>query len=305
MKKYVLKTLSLIFALNIILISNIFGATNFTVSSPNGNIGKEVSVDVSINDNTGFVGYQMLLNYDTSKLEYISSSNGDLVSSKLAVISDDKQKGTIKQACVSSNTINENGKLLTLTFKIKDSITSDNIPVNLSIQKLINDTGDGDIKNVEYTISNGNIILGNNKKDITSTTTKDLISIIKNADGKISLNLKAGTTDRKILYRSTDETKATVDAEGNVTTFAPGDVEIEALVGSEVVDTITLNIPSEEKSEVENINDQNNQEKIIEKEKFLNKKNIIIFIIIIIIFIFIAYCIKYVRNKKGRNKNEE
>lgn len=293
--KNILKTLSLILALNIIFVSNIFGATNFIVSSPSGNMGKEVSVDVSIKDNTGFVGYQMLLNYDTSKLEYVSSKNGDLVNSKFAVLSEDKDKGTVKQACVSNSVISENGQLMTVTFKVKEGITNENIPINLNVQKLINDVGDADVKNIEYTVSNGNIILEDKKNNVTSISTKELINIIKNENGKISLKLKEGTTDKKVIYRSTDETKAIIDEEGNVIPIANGDVKIEALVDNEVIDTITLNIPIEEKT---NDKIETKQEKITENTKTLNKKYIIIVaIVIVIVILLIVFSIKCIKNK--------
>jgi len=293
--KNILKTLSLILALNIIFVSNIFGATNFIVSSPSGNMGKEVSVDVTLKENTGFVGYQMLLNYDTSKLEYVSSKNGDLVNSKFAVLSEDKDKGTVKQACVSNSVISENGQLMTVTFKVKEGITNENIPINLNVQKLINDVGDADVKNIEYTVSNGNIILEDKKNNVTSISTKELINIIKNENGKISLKLKEGTTDKKVIYRSTDETKAIIDEEGNVIPIANGDVKIEALVDNEVIDTITLNIPIEEKT---NDKIETKQEKITENTKTLNKKYIIIVaIVIVIVILLIVFSIKCIKNK--------
>ena len=85
----------------IIFTSNIFAITTFNINSSKDKIDEEINVEVSIQDNTGFVGYQLVLNYDITSLEYISSENGDLVNKKLAVLSDNNANGSIKQACVN------------------------------------------------------------------------------------------------------------------------------------------------------------------------------------------------------------
>lgn len=302
MKNKISKVFICFLVFNFVFLSNLSAAANISVSSVDAKVGEEITVDVNIKDNPGFVGYQIALFYDVSKLEYVSSTNGEVVEDKLAMISNNVEASNVKQVCVGKE-IKENGKLMSVTFKIKGDVKDNQIPLELKVTELVNDVN-GKAQNVEYTISNGNIKLANNKGNVISTEiSSDKLNIIKAENGKISVKTKDDSISKRVMYRSTNESKAKVDENGNITTIAPGEVEIEALVDGEVIDTVTLNIPSVEEQNTQL--DVNLENKDISKEKHLSKKYIIFFVIMLLLVVLAIFGIIYFYRKKGRKKNEE
>ena len=305
MKYRISKIFVVICIFSIILSTNVFGVANLSVSSPTTKAGQEVTVDISINDNTGFVGYQMELYYDSNKLEYISGSNGEVVSSKLAIISNNEEKGSVKQACVSADVVNSNGKLMSVIFKVKENITDGKIPLELKMSEFINDIGEEQVVDVEYNISNGAIVLQIEEGGLTSSTTNDKIEIVKNEDGSFKVNVKDNSlNNKKITYRSLNETKAIVDENGNITILGNGDVEIEALIDDEVIDKATLSIPTDE--EINELNILNQEENVDSSLSLFTRKNIYIIIAIVVIIVFVIIGIILLKRKKeSKMKNEK
>ena len=83
-------------------------------------VDQELSFDINIADAKDIAGYQILLDYDREKLEYIETQYGDFLQDQLIIQSKVSGNTVYLGALSSSNTeIDGSGKLLTVKFKVK------------------------------------------------------------------------------------------------------------------------------------------------------------------------------------------
>lgn len=106
----------------------VISGTNITEKS-----GKEITVDLNLDENPGLVSMMVEVNYDKDVLEYKGASNGDVfpTDSFLApnVAADDGKVLSWHNSALKEN-INTTGKLATLTFRIKESASAGETIIN-------------------------------------------------------------------------------------------------------------------------------------------------------------------------------
>lgn len=283
MKQKIIQTFLLFILMNIFIFSGIYAATNIYIEDINSKPGEEVSVDIKIDNNTGFVGSQIILYYDDTKLDYISCLNGDVVQGKMAMASNNESTKSVKQVVVGTD-IKGNGVLLTVKFKVKENVNVSTIPLDIKVQELKNDVGSDDLVNVEYTVKNGNILLSSidnniekekredNKQNTLdnnipsssniSFTENDKINVVEDENGKLYIEFKGDSEGKKIEYKSSDENVAIVDEKGNIIPLSEGTITVTTMVDGKEVDKETVNISNLSK-ESEAVNENNILRKVI------------------------------------------
>lgn len=143
------------------LVASAAGASiSASASKTNVKPGDTVTVSVSLNSNTGVAGLDFTLTYNTSQLEYQSSSVGSAGSSFL-LKSVNKSGSAVRGAYlnVDGTTTSSTGSLATITFKVIASSTASS-PLSLS---------------ASGTDSNGNVVsvgASGTTLSISSATTK-------------------------------------------------------------------------------------------------------------------------------------
>ena len=93
------------------------------VSTAKARAGSNVTVDISLKDNPGVSAITLAIDYDTDKLELVSSEDGGLTGWFVA-----------KKAVWTSSGADSsyNGVILSLTFKVKEGVEDGTIPVTVS-----------------------------------------------------------------------------------------------------------------------------------------------------------------------------
>ena len=142
MKKNFKKTISIVIAVMIMLVSSVALAfalmpIKFAVSSAEGVSGDEVTVNVSVSDNHGFSSFTIDLIYDSNYLEAVSATklstgipefdNGQLFFNQ--AFSDN----VIRTSYFSTVDNTFNGDIISFTFRIKETLLQTNIPVALNV----------------------------------------------------------------------------------------------------------------------------------------------------------------------------
>ena len=110
------------------LVPTAFAAgTTVSVSEAACEVGETVTVNVSINGNTGFKAYDIALNYDSEQLELVSIAKG--AKSEDGMFTSKVETG--KAAFAGSDAVEGDGVLFTAEFKaLKDGIANVGVTVN-------------------------------------------------------------------------------------------------------------------------------------------------------------------------------
>lgn len=126
--------------------------TLIEIGTAEGCIGEEIKVNVTFAQNPGVAGAELILGYDTDKLEFVGFENGEILSN---MMTNDKYNGD--QLYISwANDVNAEGDgvVLTLTFKIKDTCAvGDTAVVSIVSFK----AHDYDTNDVEFNPMGGNV----------------------------------------------------------------------------------------------------------------------------------------------------
>lgn len=93
------------------------------VDTVSGEKGDQVDLPVLLDDCTGVDSAQFDLNYDSSALEFVSMTPGDLFAAQYTVVNTDTP-GRIRVACASALGLKGAGTLMTLRFRLTTEIGS-------------------------------------------------------------------------------------------------------------------------------------------------------------------------------------
>ena len=206
----------------------------------------------------------------------------------------------IKLACVGEN-ISKNGDLMNLQFKIKSDVKDSIIPLEVEVQKMINDLGEQNIVDVENVTQNGSIMV---ISDNEIKTNDEKIEVKKNENGSYKLENKVDS--KKVTYSTSDETVATVDKNGSVIAKKAGEVKITANYEDGTKEEVTINVPESVSELSKNVINKDNDENIDEgavnqvsevSNNKISKKKIVIIISIVAISLIILF-LKIKRKKK-------
>ncbi len=118
------KIISILLCIILVFVAVSFNAVaaemspTITVGNSIGKPGDNIDVKISIADNPGILAMAFCVSYDSNILEYTGYKNGYLTN---YTIKDHPDKGMVSFVSVEEAERNENGTLLTLVFKIKDT----------------------------------------------------------------------------------------------------------------------------------------------------------------------------------------
>ncbi len=175
------------------------GKVAFAVQKATGAAGAEVTVPINITTNNGFSGATLSFAYDSTKLEYVSTEKGSLLSS--ANTSYNNSGNTVKLISVSTSDIKTTGNMYNIVFKIKSGASGEITSNRLSVVELINSS----YINVDSTISQGSIVIGG--AFLLGDVNKD--GVITSVDALMALKFASGS------QTPTAEQKLSADMNGD------------------------------------------------------------------------------------------
>ena len=136
-----------------------------SVSSAIGNVGDEIDININLNNTAKFAATNLILNYNSKDLEYVSYTKGEVLESgAMSIVKNDSEKGKIAIGYVadpSSNDITiQSGNVLKIVFKLKSNLKQDT-ELKLECTSL----KDKDGTDITSSITNGKIERVTSKND--------------------------------------------------------------------------------------------------------------------------------------------
>ena len=144
----------------------------FTVTSPSGAEGSNVVVSVMISADSGLAAADLVLNYDSTKLTFVTGVSGSAASGGNSAINGALFE-RVKDAFAATNGIFAGGSMLDVTFTIKSGWTG-STPVTLTHGKLYNSNFDrlySEITNGTVSIAANTYTVNYNGSNATSGST--------------------------------------------------------------------------------------------------------------------------------------
>lgn len=179
---------------------NVYAADSniFSITSATGSKGEEVTVYISLDKEVEFASADLILEYDTSKLEFIKYDELDILKkSAMNIVKNNADTGKIAIGYVSNpddaSLVKRPGQMLSITFKIKN-IEFNTTKLNLQCKSLKKDSGE-DIQ-VDDVQSEIKVVAKSNNADSNSTDTDNRtnepnqnkqINVLPKTGDKISL----------------------------------------------------------------------------------------------------------------------
>lgn len=234
-----IKFLSLVLAI-IVLMSGVLvipvsaADVNYSVSSAIGETGKTVKVSVKLSSSVELWGANVSLAYNSADLQVVSCATGDAVSTG-------SLNDTGSAVNYSGMYAKSSGTVFTVEFKILKE--SGNSKLTLSSSENTDSNGvthDFEVSHSYITVSN--------KVDIpVEKITLDKTSVTLKKNGTHKLDVKVSpenTTDKTILFQSSNDNVATVSNDGVITATGGGTATITVKVGSKTATCkVTVNVP--------------------------------------------------------------
>lgn len=149
--------------------SNIFSVTNAT-----GSKGEEVTIYINLDKEIEFASADLILEYDTSKLEFVKYNELDILKkSAMSIAKNNSDTGKIAIGYVSNpdeaSLKKSPGQMLSITFKIKND-ESNPIKLNLQCTSLKKDSGENiQADNVQSEIK----VVAKSNNEASNSTDKD------------------------------------------------------------------------------------------------------------------------------------
>ncbi len=156
--------------------------TLLSISSVQGERDSNVIVSVTISVNSHMAAGTLVLRYDKTKVEVVTSVKGSALTGGLADVVSDVTNSKVTLAYINVDGFIGSGSILDVTFKIKQTATG-NIPITLDVIELADNT----YKSIPRTITQGNI------KIIPKITIGEYIKTPTNQDITVSATVDSGT----------------------------------------------------------------------------------------------------------------
>lgn len=204
-------------------------SVSYTASSVSGAKGDTVTISVNISSSVEIWGANVMLGYNSSELQYVSSSKGGAVSS-----------GSLNNTGSSVNFSGmfsaKSGTVFTVKFKIlKDSGSS-----TLTLTSTENIDYDG--KTYDCSTSNGKVTI---TKAVTSIKLdKSSVTLKKGETSQLTATVSpTDATDKTVTYSTSNSTVATVSSSGKITAKGGGTATITAKAGGKTATCkVTVNV---------------------------------------------------------------
>ncbi len=205
-------------------------SVNYTASSVSGAKGDTVSVSVTISSSVQIWGANVMLGYNSSELQYVSSSKGGAVSS-----------GSLNNTGSSVNFSGmfsaKSGTVFTVKFKILKSSGSSTLTLT-STENI-----DSDAKAYACSTSNGKVSV---TVPVTSVKlNKSSVSLKKGETSQLTATVEpTNATSKTVTYSTSNSKVATVSSSGKITAVGGGSATITAKAGSKTATCkVTVTVP--------------------------------------------------------------
>ena len=164
----------------------------FSITDAEGSKDDEVTLYINLDKELEFASADLVLEYDTSKLEYVKYTELDIFKeSAMNIVKNNSDTGKIAIGYVSnpnSQDLNKSpGQMLSITFKIKSNI-SEVVSVNLKCTSLKNDAGESiqvDDAQSKITIATNNSDEQNENQDKNNTDGKNVEKTKENTSKQV------------------------------------------------------------------------------------------------------------------------
>lgn len=192
-------------------------SVNYSASSVSGAKGDTVTVSVKISSSVEIWGANVMLGYNSSELQYISSSKGGAASS-----------GSLNNTGSSVNFSGmfsaKSGTVFTVKFKILKSSGSSTLTLT-STENI-----DSDAKTYECSTTNGKVTI---TKPVTSVKLdKSSVTLKKGETSQLTATvLPADATNKTVTYSTSNSKVAKVSSNGKITAVGGGTATITAKAG--------------------------------------------------------------------------
>lgn len=209
------------------------------ITSGKGNIGEEVNISVNIGKDAGFGSADVVLNYDSEKLECIDAKVGEALSSHngMNVVNKDTL-GRIALGYITIENFLGEGSILDATFKIKEG-ASGKIDLTAQIDNLTDQEGN----QIATKITNGSITVVKGLKSISLDKTNISLEKGQNDSLTVTYNPDDTTDNKEVTWSSSNENIAKVE-NGVITAISAGKATIVAKVGEKTASCeVTVNSP--------------------------------------------------------------
>ncbi len=235
------KILSLLIAIIVMMSSTLVipvsaeSNVHYSVSSAIGATGDTIRVSVTLSSSVELWGANVSLAYNSADLKVVSCTQGD------AVVSGSSVYDTGSSVNFSGMYSKTSGTVFTVEFKIlKESGTS-----KLTLSSTENTDSDGVVHTC--TVSHSYVTVSN-KVDIPAekvTLDKTSVTLKKGGTHKLVVTVTPeDSTDKTILFQSSNDNVATVSNDGVITATGGGTATITVKVGAKTATCkVTVNVP--------------------------------------------------------------
>lgn len=189
----------------------------YSATSASGQKGDTVTINVKISSSVEIWGANVMLGYNSSELQYVSSSKGGAVSSG-------SLNNTGSSVNFSGMFSSKSGTVFTVKFKIlKDSGSS-----TLTLTSTENIDYDG--KTYDCSTSNGKVTI---TKPVTSIKlNKSSVTLKKGETSQLTATVSpSDATDKTVTYSTSNSKVVTVSSSGKITAKGGGTATITAKAG--------------------------------------------------------------------------
>ncbi len=228
-------------------------SVNYTASSVSGAKGDTVTISVKISSSVSIWGANVMLGYNSSELQYVSSAKGGAVSS-----------GSLNNTGSSVNFSGmfsaKSGTVFTVKFKILKSSGSSTLTLT-STENI-----DSDAKTYECSTTNGKVTV---TVPVTSIKLdKSSVTLKKGETSQLTATVSPdNATNKAVTYSSSNTKVAKVSSSGKITAVGGGTATITAKAGGKTATCkVTVNVAQT------GITASGNTSKTVEVGKTLNLK---------------------------------
>ena len=192
-------------------------SVNYTASSVSGAKGDTVTVSVKMSSSVAIWGANVMLGYNSSELQYVSSSKGNAVSS-----------GSLNNTGSSVNFSGmysaKSGTVFTVKFKILKSSGSSTLTLT-STENI-----DSDAKTYACSTKNGTVTVSNPVTGISLNKTS--VTLKKGETASLTATVTpSNATNKTVTYYTSDKYVAKVSSNGTITAVGGGTATITAKAG--------------------------------------------------------------------------
>ena len=211
-------------------------SVNYSASSVSGTKGDTVTVSVKLSSGVELWGANVMLGYNSSELQYVSSSNGSLVTNGKPYHDGDSVNFA---GSLDTSKSKNGGTVFTVKFKVLKNSGTSTLTVIAGTGK---DNCDYDGNEVKATTTNGKVTI---TVPVTSIKlNKSSVTLKKGETSQLTATVSPdNATNKTVTYSSSNTKVAKVSSSGKITAVGGGTATITAKAGGKTATCkVTVNV---------------------------------------------------------------